>query len=194
MIGINFSCYYLLLVRKPANVLRDEELRTYIAIVLSAIILITINLRDYYAGLGDTIRHAAFQVSSIITTTGFATADFNDWPSFSQTVLLMLMVIGSCAGSTGGGLKVARGLILIKNLSRNIKQIVRPRQVLTVRNNKHAVDERIVTNANAYLAAYVIILMISFLVISIDGFSIETNVSAVLSCFNNIGPGLDMEA
>ncbi len=191
LFGVNFSCYYLLLIGKLKNVFRDEELRTYIGVVLAAIILIAINLRGYYESLWDTLRHSAFQVSSIITTTGFATTDFNLWPAFSKTMLLMLMVIGACAGSTGGGLKVARGLLLVKSLKRNIKQIVRPRQVLTVRNNGNMVDERIVGNANAYLAAYVLILMLSFLVVSMDNFSIETNLSAVLSCFNNIGPGLD---
>ncbi len=191
LFGVNFSCYYLLLIGKLKNVFRDEELRTYCGVVLAAIVLITVNLRGYYDSLWDTIRHAAFQVSSIITTTGFATTDFNLWPSFSKTILLTLMVIGACAGSTGGGLKVGRGLLLIKNLRRNIKQIVRPRQVVTVRNNGNVVEERIVSNAGAYLAAYAIILMLSFLVISIDNFSIETNFSAVLSCFNNIGPGFD---
>ncbi len=191
LFGVNFSCYYLLLIGKLKNVFRDEELRTYCGVVLAAIVLITINLRDYYDSIWDTLRHAAFQVSSIITTTGFATTDFNFWPSFSKTVLLTLMVVGACAGSTGGGLKVGRGLLLIKSLRRNIKQIVRPRQILTVRNNGNVVDERIVSNAGAYLAAYGIILLLSFLVISIDNFSIETNLSAVLSCFNNIGPGLD---
>ncbi len=191
LFGVNFTCYYLLLIGKVKNVFRDEELRAYIGIVLVSIVLITIDLRGYYDTIGETIRHAAFQVSSIITTTGFATTDFNFWPSFSKTVLLMLMVVGACAGSTGGGLKVGRGLFLMKSLKRSIKQIVRPRRVVAVRNNGNVVDERIVGNANAYLAAYVIILMCSFLVISIDGFSIETNLSAVLSCFNNIGPGLD---
>ncbi len=190
LFGINFSCYYLLLLGKLKNVFRDEELRTYIGIVLAAIVMITINLRGYYSGLWETVRHAAFQVSSIITTTGFATTDFNLWPTFSKTVLLALMIIGSCAGSTGGGLKVARGLLLIKSLRRNIRQIVRPRQVDVVRNNGRVVDERVVANANAYLAAYFIILILSILAVSADNFSVETNVSAVLACFNNIGPGL----
>ncbi len=192
LFGVNFSCYYLILIGKFKSILRDEELRAYIGVVLTAIILIAISLRGYYASIWETIRHSAFQVSSIITTTGFATTDFNLWPSFAKTVILVLMVIGACAGSTGGGFKVARGLLLIKSLRRNIKQIVRPRQVVTVRNNKNVVDERVVGNANAYLAAYVIILILSFLIVSIDNFSIETNISAVLSCFNNIGPGLDV--
>ncbi len=191
LFGVNFSCYYLILIGKLRNVFRDEELRTYFAIVVVAIILITVNLQGYYGSFLETLRHAAFQVSSIITTTGFATADFNLWPPFSKTVLLLLMIIGSCAGSTGGGFKVGRGLLLIKNLGRNMKQIVRPRQVLTVRNNGRVVDERIIANTSSYLAAYVLIVILSVLLVSIDSFSIETNLSAVLSCFNNIGPGLD---
>ncbi len=190
LFGVNFSCYYLILIGKLKNVLRDEELRTYLGIVLASILLITLNLRDRYETIWDTLRHASFQVSSIITTTGFATVDFNLWPTFSKVILLMLMIIGSCAGSTGGGLKVGRGLLLFKSLGRNIKQIVRPRRILSVRSNGRAVDERIVGNANAYLAAYILILFLSFLIISIDNFSIETNFSAVLACFNNIGPGL----
>ncbi len=190
LFGVNFTCYYLILLGKIKNVFKDEELRTYVGIMLGAIILITINIRHLYGGVWEAVRHAAFQVSSIMTTTGFATTDFNLWPAFSKALLLMLMIIGACAGSTGGGLKVGRGLLILKSLGRNIKQIVRPRQVLTIRNNKNAVDERVVSNANAYLSAYVIIMIVSFLLISIDNFSIETNISAVFACFNNIGPGL----
>ncbi len=191
LFGVNFGCYYLLLLGKLKNVFKDEELRTYIGIVVGSILIIVINLRGYYDSLGETIRHAAFQVSSIITTTGFATTDFDLWPTLSKTVLLCLMIVGACAGSTGGGLKVGRGLLLVKSLGRNIRQIVHPSRVVAVRNNGRAVDERVVANANAYLAAYASILIISFLLISIDNFSVETNLSAVLSCFNNIGPGLD---
>ncbi len=191
LFGINFSCYYLLLLGRLKNVFRDEELRTYVGIVFGAIVMIAIDLRGVYDTLGETVRHAAFQVSSIITTSGFATTDFNLWPTFSKTVLLCLMVVGACAGSTGGGFKVSRAILLFKSLGRNIKQIVNPKKMAVVRNNGNPIDERVVANANAYLAAYVIIVLLSFLLISIDGFSIESNLSAVLSCFNNIGPGLD---
>ncbi len=191
LFGVNFSCYYLLLLGRLKNIFKDEELRVYIGIVLVSTVLIAINVRGYYSSIWETIRHAAFQVASIITTTGFATTDFNLWPTFSKTILLMLMVIGSCAGSTGGGLKVGRGLIIFKSLRRNVRQISHPRKVDVIRNNGRVVDEKVVANVNAYLAAYAIILGLSFLVISVDGFSVETNLSAVLSCFNNIGPGLD---
>jgi trk system potassium uptake protein TrkH len=139
----------------------------------------------------ETIRHAAFQVGSIITTRGYATTDFDLWPSFSRTILLCLMVVGASAGSTGGGLKVARVLLLFKGLRRNIRQMLNPRKVEVVRNNGAVVDEKILDNTNAYLAAYVVILSLSFLIISLDNFSVATNFTAVLACFNNIGPGLE---
>ena len=193
LFGVNFSCYYLLLLRQFRSVFRDEELRTYFGIILGSILLIVLDLflRGYYSTLGETIRHAAFQVGSIITTTGYATTDFDLWPSFSKTILLCLMVVGASAGSTGGGLKVARLLLLIKGIRRNIRQMLNPRKVEVVRNNGNIVDERILANTNAYLSAYVLILFAIFAVISLDGFSTGTNFSAALCTFNNIGPGLE---
>ncbi len=191
LFGVNFSCYYLLLIRQWKSVFRDEELRLYFGIILGSTLLITLNIRGLYGSLGETIRHAAFQVGSIITTTGFATTDFDLWPSFSKTILLCLMVVGACAGSTGGGLKVARVLLLFKGLRRNIRQMLQPRKVELVRNNGQTVDQKILDNTNAYLAAYVIIIFAVFAIISLDGFSAGTNFSAVLCTFNNIGPGLE---
>ena len=191
LFGVNFSCYYLFLIRQWKSVLGDEELRLYLGIILGSILLIALDIRDMYATLEETIRHAAFQVGSIITTTGYATTDFDLWPSFSKTILLCLMVVGACAGSTGGGLKVARLLLLIKTLRRNIHQMLNPRKVEIVRNNGQTVSQNILDNTNAYLAAYMIILFSIFTIISLDGFSIETNLSATLCTFNNIGPGLD---
>ena len=191
LFGVNFSCYYLLLLRQFQSVFRDEELRTYLGIILGSILLITLNIRGYYDTLEESVRHAAFQVGSIITTTGYATTDFDLWPSFSKTILLCLMVVGACAGSTGGGLKVARLLLLVKGLRRNIRQMLNPRKVEVVRNNGKVVDEKILDTINAYLAAYVLILFAVFAIISLDGFSVGTNFSAVLCTFNNIGPGLE---
>ena len=191
LFGVNFSCYYLLLLRQIGSVFRDEELRLYIGLAVLTVVLIVLDIRDMYGSLSETIRHAAFQVSSIMTTTGFATTDFDLWPSFSKGLLLMLMVVGACAGSTGGGLKCARVLLIFKSLRRNTRQVLNPRKVQVVRNNGRTVDERILANTNAYLAAYVIIVIVSFLLISLDGFSTGTNISAVLACFNNIGPGLE---
>jgi trk system potassium uptake protein TrkH len=191
LFGVNFSCFYLLLLRQFRAVFKDEELRLYIGIVIVAVGLIAWNIRDLYGSLEQTVRHAGFQVASIMTTTGFATTDFDLWPSFSKGILLMLMVVGACAGSTGGGIKVARVLLLFKILRRNIRQVLNPSKVQVVRNNGRAMNEKVLDNTNAYLAAYVIIVILSFLVISLDGFSTGTNISAVLACFNNIGPGLE---
>ena len=191
LFGINFSCYYLLLLGQFKSVFKDEELRLYIGIILVAIALIVWNLQGVYGTLEETIRHAAFQVSSIITTTGYATTDFDLWPSFSKMILMALRMIGACAGSTGGGIKVARVLLLFKSLRRNIRQVLRPNSVQVIRSNGQVTDEKVVTNTNAYLAAYVIIMVVSVILISLDGFSPTTNISAEFACFNNIGPGLE---
>lgn len=191
LFGVNFSCYYMLTIRQVKNVFRDEELRFYLGVVAGSILLIAWNVRGFYTTAGETLRHAAFQVASIVTTTGFATTDFDLWPSFSKAILLGLMIVGACAGSTGGGFKCGRTLLLIKSLRRNVRQILHPRKVQVVRVNGQMVDERVLDNTNAYLAAYAFIVVFSFIVISIDGFSPMTNFSAVLACFNNIGPGLE---
>ncbi len=192
LFGVNFSCYYLLTLRKFKDVFRDEELRTYLGIVFGSIVLIVWNLRGYYDTFAETVRHAAFQVASIMTTTGFATTDFDLWPNFSRGLLLILMIIGACAGSTGGGFKVGRMLLVIKSAKRSIQQVVSPRKVEVVRSNGYRISEKVVASTNAYLAAYVMIIIGSFLLVSLDGFSITTNLSAVLACFNNIGPGFEM--
>ena len=191
LFGINFSCYYLLILGQWKGVFKDEELRMYILIILGAVVLIVLDLRGYYATLSETIRHAAFQVSSIITTTGFATTDFDLWPSFSKAILIGLMIVGACAGSTGGGLKCSRLLLLLKSLRRNVRQVLQPRKVMVVRTNGRTIDETVLDNANAYLAAYAVIVVLSFVLISLDDFSIGTNFTAVLACFNNIGPGME---
>ena len=191
LFGVNFSCYYLLLIKQWKNVFRDEELRAYFGIILGSIALIAWNTRGLYGSLEETIRHSAFQVGSIITTTGYATVDFDLWPSFSKTILLCLMVVGASAGSTGGGLKVARLLLLLKGVRRNIRRMLNPRRMEVVRNNGSVVSETVLENTNAYLSAYVVIIFLVFLIISLDGFSVATNFSAVLCTFNNIGPGLE---
>lgn len=189
--GINFSCYYLLLLRQIKSVLKDEELRLYLGVVAASIVLIVWNLWGTFASASETIRHAAFQVASIITTTGYVTTDFDLWPAFSKAILMILMIFGGCAGSTAGGLKCARVLLLVKNLGRNIAQILRPQKVKVVRVNGKPISEKVLSGTNAYLCAYACIMVLSFLVVSLDGFSITTNLTAVLTCFNNVGPGLD---
>ena len=192
LFGINFTCYYLLLLRQFKNVFLDEELRLYLGLALGSIILIVINLRGYYATLEETVSQVAFQVVSIITSTGYATTDFDLWPGFSKAILLSLMIVGACAGSTGGGFKCGRVLLVVKSLRRSVRQVVHPQKVQVVRVNGQSVGEKVLQNTNAYLAAYVIIIILSYLLISVDGFSITTNISAVLTCFNNIGPGFEL--
>ena len=191
LFGVNFSCYYMLLLRQVKSVFKDEELRMYLGIILASVLLIVWNLRGFYDTLEETVRHAAFQVASIVTTTGYATTDFDLWPGFSKAILLFLMVIGACAGSTGGGFKCGRALLVVKNMLRSVRQLIRPQRVQVVRMNGQTVDEKVLANTNTYVAAYVIIIIASFLLISVDGFSITTNLSAVLACFNNIGPGFE---
>ena len=191
LFAINFSCYYLILMKQFKSVFQDEELRAFLIIIFVSISLIVWNLGDFYGSFEETLRHAAFQVGSIMSSTGFATTDFDLWPSFSKTILVCLMVVGASAGSTGGGLKVARLMLLIKGLGRNIRQMLQPRKVDLVRNNGQIVDEQVLANTNAYFSAYVIIIFLIFAIISLDGFSVGTNFTAVLCTFNNIGPGLE---
>lgn len=191
LFGINFSCYYMLLIKQVKSVWKDEELRFYLGTVFASIALIAWNVRGLYGTLEETIRHAAFQVASIVTTTGFATTDFDLWPSLSKMILLMLMLVGACAGSTGGGFKFGRLLLILKTIKRNVQQVLKPQKVQVVRVNDRPVDEKILENTNAYLAIYVIIMVVSCILIAVDGFSITTNISAVIACFNNIGPGFD---
>ena len=191
LFGINFSCYYLLLLGNFRSVFKDEELRVYIGLILVSIALIVINLGNFYPTLEETVRHATFSVATLISSTGFATTDFDLWPTFSKSILMVLMLIGACAGSTGGGLKVARLMLLAKGLRRNISQTLNPRKVMVVRNNGNIISEKVLENTNAYLAAYVIIIFVSYVLISLDNFSIATNFTAVLACFNNMGPGFE---
>ncbi|MDO4484203.1 MAG: TrkH family potassium uptake protein [Clostridia bacterium] len=192
LFGVNFTCYYLLLLRQFKAVFKDEELRTYILLVVASIAIIALNIRGLYPTLEETVRHAAFQVATIVTTTGYATADFDLWPGLSKAILLCLMFCGACAGSTGGGFKVGRLMLMVKNLRRNIHKVLHPNKIQKVRNNGTVVSENVLESTNDYMAAYVIIIFFSFLVVAIDGHSLMTSFSAVVACFNNIGPGFEM--
>ncbi len=194
--GVNFGLYYLIVVKRFAAAVKDEELRMYLSIVLISITLIALNIFGKTVdtqNLEPTLRHAAFQVASIITTTGYSTVDFNLWPSFSRTIIVFLMFLGASAGSTGGGIKNVRVLLLLKSLKRNAKQIFHPHEVRVVRLNGSRVSEQTLANTNSYLVCYVAIIIISVLAISFDSgnFSFETNFTAIMATFNNIGPGLD---
>ena len=192
LFGVNFSLYYMLLLRKFKAVFKNEELRLYFGIAAGSIVLIAINISRMYNTVYESVHHAAFQVVSIMTTTGYGTVDFEQWPAFSKAILLSLMFIGASAGSTGGGLKVSRVLLLMKSIRRTIRKALHPRRVQPVYMDGRAVSEEVCDNVNAYLAIYCVILVLSFAIISVGGFSIGTNFSAVASCFNNIGPGFEL--
>ena len=192
LFGVNFNIYFLLLLRRFRPVFKDSELKAYLGVVLASIVMICANVYPMFGTTREAVRHTAFQVASIMTTTGYATVDFNLWPSFSKTILLTLMIIGACAGSTGGGIKVARFMILWKSLRRHIRKIIYPQKVQTIRVSGQAVPEETAQGVSLYFVIYAFLLVGSVLLVSLDGFSIETNLSAVLACFNNIGPGLDV--
>ncbi|MCR5354367.1 MAG: TrkH family potassium uptake protein [Lachnospiraceae bacterium] len=191
LFGINFTCYYFLLLGKVKDVFKDEELRLYLGVITASIVLIAINIRPMYGTLGETVRHSAFQVATVITTTGFATTDFDMWPTFSKMIMVMLMFIGASAGSTGGGFKCGRLLLLFKTLRRNLEKTLNPQKIKVVRNNGRPVNEKVLLSLYTYLIAYVFIMIVSILIVSLNGESMTTTVTAVIACFNNIGPGLD---
>lgn len=190
LFGINFNMYYLLLLKKVKDVFKNEEVRSYLGIVLGATALITINILSIYEKPLKAFRYAIFQVASIITTTGFATADFNLWPTFSKCILLMLMVIGACAGSTGGGMKVSRILIGIKSVKREMKRLLHPKSVNIVKVNGKKVKEETLQGVYVYFIAYIAIFIISVLLISLNNFDFATSFSGVLTTINNVGPGI----
>lgn len=192
LFSLNFACYFLLLCGKGRQVLQSDELRFFCGVVAGSVLLIAVDIRGLYQGFGTALRHAFFQVSTIISTTGFATANFDLWPELSKVVLVLLMFCGACAGSTGGGVKCSRVLLLFKSIGREIKQILHPRSVNVVKLDGKVVEEKTLHTVMVFLGAYTLILLGSTLLVSLDNFSFTTNLTAVLACLSNIGPGLDM--
>lgn len=188
--GVNFNVYYLMLIRKPGDALRCEELRGYLAIVAVSILLITINTASMFPNVLTALHHAAFQVSSIITTTGYATVDFNQWPEFSKTILLMIMFIGACAGSTGGGMKVSRVMIAFKEIKKEMASVIHPRSVKVLKFEGKPLEHKTLRSLNAFIIVYFGILAVSVLLVSLDNFDFGTSFSAVVATLNNIGPGI----
>lgn len=190
LFGVNFNLYFLLLMRDFKQVLKSEELRIYLLIVAGSVGMITLNILPTAGGAETAFREAFFQVSSIITTTGYATADYTTWPTFSQTVLFLLMVTGACGGSTGGGLKVSRLIILVKKCGRELIRLVHPRAVGAVRLDGKAVDNQTSHDVGIFFITYMGIIGGMTLLVSLDGFDFTTTISAVAACMGNIGPGL----
>lgn len=190
LFGVNFNVYHLLLLGKVKDALKSEEVKAYLGIVITATVLISINTFSRVTGLGTTVRNAFFQVASIITTSGFATVDFNFWPEFSKHTLVLLMIIGACAGSTGGGFKISRLIILLKAMMAEVRHIITPKAINPVRIDGKPIDKETLNSTRIYAAAYLILICLFTWILSLDGKDLTTNVTAVLSCFNNIGPGL----
>jgi len=190
LFGFNFSIYFLLLTRKFKQVFKNEELRFYLGVVALATILISINTFSIYGTVSDTLRNVFFTVTSTSSSTGFSITDHDAWPEFSKTIVVILMIIGACAGSTGGGIKCSRALMLIKGVICEIKQIVHPRLVSTVRIDGKVVEENTMGGVTRFFAAYVFVTFLGTLLVSVDNLDFTTNFTAVLSCMSNIGPGL----
>ena len=191
LFGVNFNIYYLILCRKFRQAFRSEELKAYLGIIGVSILIMTWNIRSFFPTLGEALRHAAFQVGSIITTTGYATTDFDLWPQLSKTLLLILMFTGACAGSTGGGIKVSRLLIMAKTVKKELFSFAHPRGIKKIKMDGHPVAHETVRAVNIFLIAYMLITAFSVLLISLDDYSFTTNFSAVAATLDNIGPGLD---
>ena len=190
LFGVNFNFYYYLLGKNKKNAFKIEEVKWYFIIIFASIAVITFNIREFYDSIWAALHHAAFQVGSVITTTGYATADFNLWPQMSKTVLVLIMFCGACAGSTGGGIKVSRILIMFKTIGQEIKTLIHPRSVHTIKMDDKAVDKGVVRGVGAFLMTYAVIFCVSLLLITLDGKDLITNFTAVTATINNIGPGL----
>ncbi len=190
LFGVNFNIYYLFLCKKWKQALRSEELKMYFGVIAAAILLITFNVRSFFPSVLEAFQQAAFQVGSIMTSTGYSTTDFGQWPIFSQTLLLILMFIGACAGSTGGGIKVSRVLLMIKSVRKELYTIVHPRARIKIKMDDRIVDEDTLRSVNIFIGCYLLIYAVSMLCISIDGSDVTSNFSAVAALINTIGPGL----
>ncbi len=190
LFGIDFSVYYLLLMRKFKEAFSSEEVRTYLGVIITATVIISLNCIRLFSGAAEALKEAFFQVASIITTTGYSTCDFDRWPELSKTILVVLMFIGACAGSTGGGMKISRILILLKSIVKEIKIAAHPQRTYKITMNGRMVSHEVIRAVNVYMGAYLVIFAVSLLIISIDNFDFTTNFTAVASAMNNIGPGL----
>ena len=186
--GVNFNIYYLVLIRKIRTAFKSEELWVYIGIVLASVTIITVNVYNSFNNFADALRHAAFQVSSVITTTGYSTVNFSNWPNLSKGILFLLMFIGGCAGSTAGGLKVSRAVLLVKRVFSNLKHALHPRSTELIKLEGKKVDEQTSTGVLVYFALYFICVTVIFFLLLFEPFDMETNLTATVSCFNNIGP------
>lgn len=192
LFGINFNFYYYLLFRQFRKAIGMQEVRAYLLIILASVVFITFNILHLAGDLFRALTQSAFQVASIITTTGFATTDFNQWPAASKTILVMLMFVGACAGSTGGGIKVSRFLISIQSVLSELHSYIHPKAITTVKMDKKPLDREVIRATNVYFVTFLLIFSLSVLALSFEGYDLVTNFTAVAATINNIGPGLEM--
>ncbi len=192
LFGVNFNLYFLMLMKRVRVALSSEELHWYFGFVAFSVITIAANINSLYGSLHQAVRHSFFAVSSVITTTGFGTMDFDTWPQYSRTLLVFLMFVGACAGSTGGGLKVSRVILLQRTVKRGMRRMIHSRSVGSVRFEGRIMEEDTINACLVYLAVYCMVSVASVILVSLNGFSFETNVTGVIACINNIGPGLGM--
>ena len=190
MFGIDFSLYYLILRRQVKAAVSSVELRVYLLVILASALTIAFNCREYFSGMGEALRHSFFQVGSIITTTGYSTTDFDRWPELSKTILIMLMFMGACAGSTGGGIKVSRIIILLKSVAKEIMLAAHPKSTHKICMNGRPLEHETMRAVNVFMVSYLVVFAVSLLIISVDNLDFTTNFTAVAATLNNIGPGL----
>ena len=192
LFGINFNLYYFILMRHFREAFGSEELRAYLGIVLFSTVTIAANILSTVGSVGEAVRTAFFQVSSIITTTGYATTDFNLWPTYSRILLLLLMFVGGCAGSTAGGLKMSRIIIFFKAARQDLNKMLHTHAVTTIRFEGKPLDEKTLQGVHNYFNVYMLLIMLSTVLVSLDGFDLTTTFTAVITCMNNVGPGMEM--
>lgn len=192
LFGVNFNLYFLIRLKNWKDALKNEELHAYLGIIAGAVAIVTVNILGIYGNIVHAFRYASFQVASVITTTGFCTADFNLWPELSKVVLLGIMVIGACAGSTGGGIKVSRFLILVKSIKQEVRRMLHPKAVTIVKINGKRVGNDTIRSVYIYFISYILVMMVSILLVSINNFDFATTFSSVLTTLNNVGPGISM--
>ncbi|MBR4890371.1 MAG: TrkH family potassium uptake protein, partial [Clostridia bacterium] len=194
LFGVNFNLYYLMIMRQFKRAIKSEEFWTYVGIVVVSTGLIAINILPLVSSFGDALRQAGFQVAALITTTGFGTADFSAWPTLSQFIVVLLMFSGACTGSTGGGLKVGRIMILAKSVFREMRRAINPRSVKCIKLDGAVVDKEVISTTSIYFTVYMLLIAFATFLISFDNIDLLGAATSVISCINNIGPGLSSNA
>lgn len=190
LFGVNFNLYYLVIMKQFKRAIKSEELWTYVGIVVVSTGVIALNIMPLVSSFGEALRQAGFQVASIITTTGFGTADFGSWPTLSQLIIVLLMFCGACTGSTGGGLKVGRIMILVKSVIRELRRAINPRSVKCIKLDGAVVDKEVISTTSIYFVVYMFLIAFSTFLIALDNVDLTAATTSVISCINNIGPGL----